>query len=416
MSNTPHVPNLGDLHDEQVVALLRSGAHAALLSAYFGELEYRELCQFAKLAATRAKDDGPPIYILPGIMGSRLGAKSQEQVPHVVWFHPFAIANGGILDLARPGDGKLVASGVMLPGYLKLKLRLEIAGFRPIFFPFDWRCDLFELGGALLDHIAASNERGVMLVAHSMGGLVARAALALDSAARIERVVQLGAPNAGSFAPIQALRGVYPTVRKIAALDQSHTAEELARTVFAKLPGLYQMLPAPEPGRGPDLFDPRSWPQDDLMPDVGLLEAARQCRARLAEADTRCVLIAGVDQETITSVRRIDDMFEYTSTRGGDGTVPLARARWPHARAWYVDDAHGAMTNNNTVLAAVIELLESNTTRHLTEQEPALDAATVRITNDRELRAQARHKVNWDALSIDTRRRILEPVISPEFM
>ena len=55
MSNPAQAPNLGDLHDEQIVALLRSGAHAMLLSAYFGEQEYRELCQYAKLAATRAR-------------------------------------------------------------------------------------------------------------------------------------------------------------------------------------------------------------------------------------------------------------------------------------------------------------------------------------------------------------------------
>jgi pimeloyl-ACP methyl ester carboxylesterase len=415
MSSPAHVPNLGDLHDEQIVALLRSGAHATLLSAYFGELEYRELCQYAKLAATRSNADGPIVYILPGIMGSKLGAKAPH-VPHLVWLHPGAIANGGILDLATPTDGKLTALGVMLPGYLKLKLRLEIAGFRPTFFPFDWRCDLFELGRTLLDHIAATGERDVMLVAHSMGGLVARAALAIDSQARIKRLVQLGAPNAGSFAPVQALRAVYPTVRKIAALDQSHSAEELARKVFLALPGLYQMLPSPELGEGPNLFDVRSWPQDDLLPSAALLAAARACRARLAAADARCALIAGTAQETITSLRRVDDMFEYTITRGGDGTVPLALAQWPNARTWYVDDSHGAMTNNNTVLAAVIELLTSSTTQHLTERQPSIDHTCVRVTSDRELRAQARRKVQWDVLSLDTRRRILEPVISPEFM
>jgi hypothetical protein len=34
------VPSIGDLHDDQIVALLRSGAHAALLMAYFGEASY----------------------------------------------------------------------------------------------------------------------------------------------------------------------------------------------------------------------------------------------------------------------------------------------------------------------------------------------------------------------------------------
>ncbi len=407
-------PNLGDLHDEQVVALLRSGAHATLLSAYFGEREYRELCQYAKLAATRTNGDGPIVYILPGIMGSKLGMTGQ-QVPHLVWLHPHAIANGGLLQLANPRDGKLVASGVMLPGYLKLKLRLEIAGFRPTFFPFDWRGDLFDLGRALVERIESHGERDVRVVAHSMGGLVARAALALDRESRIKKLVQLGAPNAGSFAPVQALRAVYPTVRKIAALDHSHSAEILARKVFLALPGLYQMLPSAERCDGLDLFEPRAWPQDELQPSPALLAAARACRSRLAPADDRCLLIAGVAQETITSLRLVDNEFEYTITRDGDGTVPLALARWDGARTWYAQASHGGMTNNDTVLSALIDLLERDTTVHLSPHAPALDGTRLRVTTDRELRTQATRKVQWDQLSLDSRRRILEPVLSPEF-
>jgi pimeloyl-ACP methyl ester carboxylesterase len=414
MSNPAQAPNLGDLHDEQIVALLRSGAHAMLLSAYFGELEYRELCQYAKLAATRAHHHGPTVYVLPGIMGSKLGAGRQHG-SQLVWLHPTAIANGGILDLATPADGKLSASGVMLPGYLKLKLMLEIAGFRPSFFPFDWRCDLFVLGQALLDHMAANGQHDVMLVAHSMGGLVARAALTLDTQSRIRKLVQLGAPNGGSYAPVQALRAVYPTVRKIAALDQHHSAEELARKVFLALPGLYQMLPTPERG-APDLFDMRSWPDDELAPNPTLLEAARAGRARLGAADERCTLIAGAAQETITTLRLVDNHFEYTITRDGDSTVPLALASWPNARAWYAEESHGGLTNNNVVLSAVIDLLKSDTTRRLAQSAPVSARNGLRVTNDRELRKQATRKVVWDGLSLDSRRRILEPVISPEFL
>jgi pimeloyl-ACP methyl ester carboxylesterase len=409
------VPNLGDLHDEQVVSLLRSGAHSLLLSAYFGETEYRELCQYAKLAATRTNDDGPRVYILPGIMGSKLGALKRH-VPHLIWLHPVAIANGGLLDLALSSSEELTASGVMLPGYLKLKLRLEIAGFRPIFFPFDWRRDLFDLGRALIEHIEANDADKIAIVAHSMGGLVARAALTLDERSRIARLVQLGAPNFGSFAPVQALRAVYPTVRKIAALDPTHTAEELARKVFLGLPGLYQMLPDPERCGGLDLFEPRSWPQDELQPDADMLQQARRQRMRLAHADERCALIAGTCQDTITSLQLTDSQFEYVITRNGDGTVPLSLAEWNGARTWYVRDAHGAMTNNDAVLAAVVDLLKSNTTSQLPTLAPPADPTIVRTTTDRELRSHATRKVHWETLSLDTRRRILEPVISPEFL
>jgi pimeloyl-ACP methyl ester carboxylesterase len=412
--STPAQPNLGDLQDEQIVALLRSGAHAMLLSAYFGEREYRELCQYAKLAATRADEHGQIVYVLPGIMGSKLGI-SREHGTHVVWLHPTTIANGGILDLAFPRESKLIASGVMLPGYLKLKLMLEIAGFRPIFFPFDWRCDLFDLGQALLDRIIANNHRDVLVVAHSMGGVVARAALALDASNRIEKLVQLGAPNAGSFAPVQALRAVYPTVRKIASLDHHHSAEELAREVFLSLPGLYQMLPSPQPNER-DLFDVGSWPEDELAPSRTLLHAAKARRSQLAVADDRCMLIAGVTQETITQARVVDNQFEYTIARDGDGTVPLTLAQWPNAQTWYANETHGGLTNNDAVLAAIIDLLKSSSTQRLPNDAPSRDRSMLRTTNDRELRRQATRKVNWDSLSLDTRRRILEPVISPEFL
>lgn len=415
MIHSSYVTHPGDLHDEQVEALLRSGAHAALLSAYFGEREYRQLCHFAKLAATRAKADGPMVYILPGVMGSKLGIRG-EHLPHVLWLHPVAVANGNLRELATPCDGRFVPLGVMLPGYLKLKLVLEIAGFRAAFFPFDWRCDLFTLGQGLLDHIEDSGEKEVMLVAHSMGGLVARAALTLDRRSRIAKLVQLGTPNFGSFAPVQALRGVYPTVRKIAALDRVHTAEMLARDVFLSMPGLYQLLPTPGMCDAPDLFDSEAWPHDELAPNAKLLAAARETRARLGPADERCFTIAGVRQETITALRRVDENFEYTFTRNGDGTVPLALAHWPQAKTWYADDAHGAMTNNDTVQAAVIDILQSDTTQHLSTRAPAADTTTVRVTNDLELRKVATRKVQWEALSLESRRRILEPVISPEFM
>ncbi len=78
MSNPPALPSPADLHEDQIIALLRSGAHAALLSAYFGEVEYRELAQLAKIAATRGNDRGELVFILPGIMGSRLGSLQRK--------------------------------------------------------------------------------------------------------------------------------------------------------------------------------------------------------------------------------------------------------------------------------------------------------------------------------------------------
>lgn len=402
-----NVPSIGDLHDDQIVALLRSGAHAALLMAYFGEVEYRELAQLAKLASTRRKPRGRHVFLLPGIMGSRLGLVARRSYS-LLWLHPTAVASGSMTQLALPGSRSLQAVGVMLPGYLKMRLRLEIAGFRPVFCPFDWRRDLDQLGRAFARTLERSGENKALVVGHSMGGLVARAALA-HTKRRIAKLIQLGAPNEGSFAPLQALRAVYPTVRKIASLDRGNSAEHLARTVFHTLPGIYQMLPA-------DLFDPNNWPKDDLAPDAKLLARARRVRARLPAADGRCSVIAGVGQETIVSAAKQGNGFRYEFRAEGDGTVPLAFARWADAATWYVNENHGALTQNDSVLAAVADLLKSGETRRLRTTAPHPPESAPRVVTDDELRAIQLRKVQWDSLSLDSRRRILEPVISPEFL
>ncbi|MFL6550319.1 MAG: lipase family alpha/beta hydrolase [Povalibacter sp.] len=405
-SSTP--PSLGDLHDEQIETLLRSGAHAALMSAYFGDVAYRELSHLAKLAAIRRDERGPSVFILPGIMGSRLGRSPQHAGE--IWLHPAAVAEGSLAELRLP-SASLHAVGIMLPGYLKLKLSLEIAGFRPVFHPFDWRSDLIELGRELLQSIRASGERRVMVIAHSMGGLVARAALGQDADLQIAKLVQLGAPNAGSYAPVQAMRAVYPTVRKIAALDRLHSAEDLVRNVFLTLPGLYQLLPALEQ----DFFDPKMWPRDELAPNPNLLRQARASREQLAASDERCFLIAGVNQETIVSAQLRDSQLEYTVRRAGDGTVSLASAHWKGARTWYVAENHGGLTNNNIVLAAIDDILRHGDTQRLSTHAPAEDRSFTRQVTDAELRRQAVQKVRWESLSLDSRRRILDPVFTIEF-
>lgn len=416
MSNAPAaLPSPADLHEDQVIALLRSGAHAALLSAYFGELEYRELAQLAKIAAIRRNDNGDVVFVLPGIMGSRLGSL-RRRIPSLLWLHPMAIAQGGLSQLALPAGKSLRALGVMLPGYLKLRLSLEIGGFRPVFHPFDWRADLETLARALLRAIDKSGARRVRIVAHSMGGLVARIALAHDKERRIHKLVQLGAPNNGSFAPVQALRAAYPTVRKIAALDHHNSAEQLARTVFLTLPGLYQMLPSPLSASEPNLFDVAQWPQDELTPAATLLSRAYKVRGRMPPPDERCAVIVGTHQETVTAVRLRDDGFEYSIRRDGDGTVPLARALWDGADTWFVQENHGGLTNNNEVLAAVISLLKEGRTARLSTTLPTRSNEVIRTVDDAELRTTAMHKVHWDQLSLDSRRRILDPVITSEFL
>jgi pimeloyl-ACP methyl ester carboxylesterase len=408
-------PSMDDFRYEDVVSLLHSGKHAPFLAAYFGEPQYEELRQLA-CATPAARRPDLVVYILPGVMGSKLGREDGVGA-RLLWLNPNAIASGSMLELAHTSPSTINAVGVMLGGYMKIRLTLELQGFDVRFYSYDWRADIETSALGLLARIEADQPKRCALIAHSMGGLVARIALTRARNRRITQLIQLGTPNGGSYAPLQALRAVYPTVRKIATLDPAHSAEEFARRVFLTLPGLYQMLPSSVPPASLDLFDESNWPQDDLRPELHQLKRAREVHRLFAPADERCFAICGVAQETVTSVRLTRDAgFEYIYTREGDGTVPVSMSSWANARTWYSATAHGALTLDNMTIAATMELLEGGDCKTLPVTAPPPSTTITRQSTDAQLRLQATGKVRWDALPILARRMILEPVLSQEFL
>jgi hypothetical protein len=245
-----------------------------------------------------------------------------------------------------------------------------------------------------------------------MGGLVSRAAVVLPGAERVQRVILLGTPNYGSFAPIQALRGTYAVVRKLARLAGGATAESLSGEVFNTFPSLYQMLPAASCSDGTDLFDAAAWPTSGPQPDPALLEHARTVQSGLAQPDSRFACIVGIGQETVTSVRRRKDDFVYTITRHGDGTVPAISAALPGTPTHYAPVAHSDLTRDPTVAAAVADLLSAGTTRRLATKWTTTSRAQAEIT-DRQLRRTHTQKVDWAALEPEERRLFLQDLNEP---
>jgi pimeloyl-ACP methyl ester carboxylesterase len=201
----------------------------------------QELARLARRAA--GMRGGPRALILPGIMGSTLGRLRKDGTEDVTWFDPYEIAQGQITKLALPDGIRYTPLGVMRFAYERLRLVLRIAGFDAAFHPYDWRRDCASNGEALVARLVTERRKDVILIGHSLGGLVARAALAHEGADRIGRVIQLGTPNRGAFVAVQALRGTYPLVRRVAMLDLHHDAGEIAEKVLTTFPGLCGMLP-----------------------------------------------------------------------------------------------------------------------------------------------------------------------------
>jgi pimeloyl-ACP methyl ester carboxylesterase len=400
--------------DAQIEQALASGARRAELSAYFGASEYRALAALAGRAC-RVGVAGPQLRVLvvPGIMGSQLGLARPAPLPHnIIWLDPLDIERGRLTVLRLPAAVPIIPLGVVLFSYLRLGLYLRAHGFAAEFHDYDWRLPVVESGRALAERLRAARPARVAIVAHSMGGLVSRAALALPGTAHVERVVLLGTPNSGSFAAVQALRGTYAVVRKVARLAVGTSAETLAADTFSTFPSLYDLLPSGVCAGRADLFAAHNWPSAGPQPQPALLAAARAAHAHLAPADERFAVIAGVGKETVTSVRRRGDDFLYTLTRHGDGTVPVASAELAGARSAYARVAHSDLTRDPQVAAAVVELLRRGVTSRLPGKWVSASRARAEVS-DRALRRCHGDKVDWSALTPEQRRLFLENLNEP---
>ena len=406
------------LQDRAVESALLTGEHSGLLEDYFGPARYAELRRLARQAASNSVRGGERVLILPGIMGSKLGYTTERIFDDVLWIDFGDVATGRLEKLALVEGGIDVKPlGVILLAYLALKLRLRIAGFDVDFHPYDWRRSLADLGAELAQRLADETGAGpVHLVAHSMGGLVARAAL-VGQPARLGRVVMLGSPNHGSFSLVQAFRGVHSIVRKLDFLDPFHSAAELAREVFATFPGLYELIPQ-RGVFGTDFFNLSSWPGGGVRPDAAVLSRAREVVDRLPADFTtpsELVIIAGVERETIVDARIEGDEFVYTTSWEGDGTVPLRSARLDGAACtYYVAENHGLLPNNRRVAEALLQILPSGRTDVLPSYYRPRRERTGRRLGERTMSTAPYEGNRGRALSLREQRSIMEEFGAPD--
>ncbi len=366
----------------------------------------QELSRLARRAA--GMRGGPRLLILPGIMGSSIGHLRKNGGVDATWFDPFEIAQGQLVKLALPAGNRYWAVGVLKFAYERLRLVLRIAGFDAVFHPYDWRRDILWNGRELADRLNRERRQDVVLVGHSMGGLVARAALAHKGGDRIDRVIQLGTPNKGVFVAVQALRGTYPLIRRVAMLDLKHNADELARKMLTTFPGLCGLLPAANLCKDFDPFNPAQWPEGP-RPGAGLLELARDAIRALPAPDERFRLIAGFGQDTVLGLRRVGRKLEFGRGPSGDGTVPLALAHWPNLRTWYAEESHGSLPGNAEVGRAVIDLARSDSTQALPRVLPRRRGVPTLWQED--LRTAPAPKIAWGDLSEREQREFLHEFV-----
>ena len=391
--------------DDAVEAMLVRGEHRRELIATFGADLHAALAALARKAAAIDPESAPRVWLLPGIMGSRLGRlRTADEPADTLWLDPLDIIGGRLRELTLDGAGAgLQSLGMLQFSYLHFKLQLKSAGLAVRVFDYDWRRSVAELGATFAEALE-QDARPAAVVAHSMGGLVARHALSQREFPGISRIVLLGTPNNGSWATVMALRGSYSVVRRLAQLDRSHDAEALAAGVFHSFDSLYDLMPAATTA-GQLLRDSEGWPSQGLRPADVRLQAARDREQKLPAGDARYACIVGHGKPTVISAHAGNE-YSYGVSLDGDGTVSTTAAELTDSACYYTACGHSDLVREPGIGEAVIDLLRHGSTQRLSIARPT-PSAIWQIT-DTQLHALYHGKIDWASLSIEERRIFLD--------
>lgn len=366
---------------------------------------------------TKPLPEGPIALMLPGIMGSHLALESDR-----IWFDPINMIAGEMARLNVNAVG-VTPSGWMDVSYENFAQHLaQSHEVRP--FAYDWRLSIVEAAekfGKVLDDAmkdAAQRKQPLRIVAHSMGGLVARLAMKSrwDKFKAIpgSRLVQFGTPNNGSHSIAAVLMGRDAFVQKIERwFDWKHDMREFL-DIVRDFPGVLELLPWPlqdgVAGDGLDYFDAQVWQawsdQDaenrdrkdrgtdmkferakgagdgwPVPPTQRLLDAKSAIlQVQAAPLDPDCTLYVAGSEKTPVAIRLQNGQVEIGWTDRGDGRVPWDTGIPPGVKVWYVDAAHGDLLGYEEAFDEYVTLLETGTCRLSTAQSGTRDAGAVRFT------------------------------------
>lgn len=341
----------------------------------------------------------PPVIFLPGSGGSRL-------VNHrgLLWPHPLRmIWPGGLAPLALAADGSAPANphdpryatvatddivrrvwGIDFYQDLidSLAGRGYVEGEGLWVYAYDWRKDTGQaLAGldTLIDAVrAATGSRQVVLLGHSMGGVVARHYISdPERAPKVAALIAVGTPFFGTPRAFQAL--AYGYNFGIPLLPPARL-----QSLAGNLSGVYSLLPTPQyfaynggyfaHSAGDELLDYAA--TSSLIArrhNADLLEraqAAAHAMLDLPAADVPHYIVAGSGRATLGQMRDRGGGRVDVGYINGDGTVPLGSADLgaeAHRYAsrtlvYYVDADHRRLVRAPAIQSLLANILDGNAT------------------------------------------------------
>jgi hypothetical protein len=345
----------------------------------------------------------PALFVLPGILGSNLKIDDER-----IWLG-WRLVNGLKRLTYEPGKKDGVEPDDPIGIYYDDLATAMFSDHDVKPFAFDWRLPIVAEAKRLAEAIAAAldarktSRQPVRIIAHSMGGLLARAMQLVDPTTwnrMIQsdgaRILMLGTPNGGSWTPMQVLSGDDSFGNLLINVGAPFSSNE-TRQLIADFPGFIQL----QAGLLDGLDKESAWrdlAKSDLdairarstwhnlalqlaqfqwgIPPQAVLDDAAELRRRLdkqrdedlvAWAD-RLLLVVGKAPSPPAGYESSSDGdrgLAYLDVGDGDGRVTLESAELPGVATWLADSDHGSLPRYKVAFEAYRELLNTGSTTRL---------------------------------------------------
>ncbi len=350
----------------------------------------------------------PVAILIPGIMGSHIEIDRKDPArPGTgdrIWFDLGSLFLGKLKNIRDPESKKVHAEDLFEMFYGDLADCLADS-HRVVRFPYDWRRGLDHCARELKAKIEEAGRlfpgQPIRLLAHSMGGLVARTLIQHHAevwqrlVAGGGRLVMLGTPNQGSHLMVHSLLGKSDSLRKLEMIDARHGLQEIL-DIVAGFPGALSLLPRPDDfvdaGHAPGVIaadeyyrverwlDLKSrnrdrWYGDGIcgVPTQVRLDAAKAAWQALPGAipyPERVAYVFGQSDKTPCGVSITPDgRLRLLFTSDGDGSVTWASGRLDNldldTRCWYMPVEHADLTGAQEHFPAIVELMQKGSTDRL---------------------------------------------------
>nr|WP_321228051.1 CHAT domain-containing protein [uncultured Psychroserpens sp.] len=341
------------------------------------------------------------VIIIPGIMGSSLSSEGEEQ-----WVNMRNLNKGAIPNDLNISSTKVKASGAIKKFYLKIAEYFS-SEYDVITLEFDWRKSVAPAAQELADLIdtLVKDNVNVNIVAHSMGGLVARQCMMSHqetwktfSKNETNKFLMLGTPWLGSYLIMEVLTGHSKRVKQLAAIDFKSNRKDLLK-IFWKFPGVFELLPIEAKGKR-DFWNATYWDGLDKKSKLKDMPSAATNKTSLKYFDTyrknvisfledvegdtsffeNVYYISGKADKTVFDYKYKDRLFSkfdqlvYKTTSYGDGSVTWQTGIPTQLKGsknlYYSNTSHGDLANETYIFEGIKDIIKTGSTNRLSTQEP----------------------------------------------